>query len=61
MVEFSPYFNPLVDALLVEGSYPIKNGRVSAPAQPGLGLHLTDAVIDKYGQHEPGRGIHTTR
>lgn len=61
MVEFSTYHNPLVDALLVAGSYPIRDGRVQAPTQPGLGLHLTDEVIAKYSNYKPGEGIFTRR
>lgn len=61
MVEFSTYHNPLVDALLVDGSYPIRDGRVHAPKAPGLGIQLTEAVIAQYGTYKPGEGIFTTR
>jgi L-alanine-DL-glutamate epimerase-like enolase superfamily enzyme len=51
----------LVNALLVDGSYPIRDGHVKAPTQPGLGLHLTDDVIAKYSNYRPGEGIFTSR
>jgi L-alanine-DL-glutamate epimerase-like enolase superfamily enzyme len=61
MVEFSTYHNPLVNALLAEGGYPIKDGRVRAPTAAGLGLRLTEEVIAKFGDYKPGEGIFTTR
>jgi L-alanine-DL-glutamate epimerase-like enolase superfamily enzyme len=61
MVEFSTYHNPLVNALLVDGSYPIHDGQVQAPTQPGLGIHLTGEVIAKYSNYRPGEGIFTSR
>lgn len=61
MVEFSTYPNPLVAELMVEGSYTITEGRVKAPTAPGLGIHLTEAIIEKYSTYKPGEGIFTTR
>jgi L-alanine-DL-glutamate epimerase-like enolase superfamily enzyme len=58
LVEHSPYTNPLVDALLVEGSLGIEKGRFAPPQAPGLGVKLDDEIIAKYSNYSPGKGIH---
>jgi len=58
LVEHSPYANPLVDALLVNGPLKIENGRFAAPTAPGLGVQVNDEIIAKFGNYTPGKGIH---
>lgn len=47
MVEFPTILNPLRQELLVEPLNVI-DGFLQAPTAPGLGLQLTDAIIEKY-------------
>jgi len=61
MVEFSTYHNPLLDALLIDTPYPVKNGRIQAPTAPGLGIQISEELIARFGGYRPGEGIRTTR
>jgi L-alanine-DL-glutamate epimerase-like enolase superfamily enzyme len=51
-LELSNVPNPLRDEVLVE-PFKIRDGKLSAPAAPGLGVHLPDDLIDKY-PYRPG-------
>ena len=45
--EFQQIANPLREELL---NQPLKmvNGEIMVPDEPGLGIHLTDDIIEKY-------------
>ena len=46
---------PLLDELLVE-PFDIENGYLLPPSTPGLGVELTDAIVEKY-PYVPGSGF----
>lgn len=47
LLEFDASENPVMDELLVE-PLRMKNGSVEVPQSPGLGVQLTESVLDKY-------------
>ena len=50
--EFQQVANPLREELL-NNPIVIKDGKISVPEDPGLGIHLTDDIIKKY-PYKPG-------
>ena len=47
LLEFDPTGTAIYDELFIE-ALECKNGSVRAPSGPGLGVRLSDAVVEKY-------------
>jgi L-alanine-DL-glutamate epimerase-like enolase superfamily enzyme len=55
ILEVVPNFAGLHSDLLLDGGFMMKNGYVFPPERPGLGIHLTDAIKERY-PFIPGTG-----